>query len=45
MSVFGALSVDELYLVAKGKLDLSDRFEAAGVAVAPLEIMTDDDED
>jgi hypothetical protein len=45
MSVFGALSVDELYLVAKGQLDLSDRFEAAGVAVAPLEIMTDEDED
>jgi len=44
MSVFGALSVDELYLVARGQLDLSDRFEAAGVAVAPLEIMGDDEE-
>jgi hypothetical protein len=45
MSVFGALSVDELYLVARGQLDLADRFEAAGVAVAPLEIMSDEDED
>jgi hypothetical protein len=45
MSVFGALSVDELYLVARGQLDLSDRFEAAGVAVAPLEIMTDDEDE
>jgi hypothetical protein len=44
MSVFGALSVDELYLVARGQLDLTDRFEAAGVAVTPLEIM-DGDED
>jgi hypothetical protein len=45
MSVFGALSVDELYLVARGQLDLAERFEAAGVAVAPLEIMSDEDED
>jgi hypothetical protein len=46
MSVFGALSVDELYLVARGQLDLSDRFEAAGVAVAPLEVtMADEDEE
>jgi hypothetical protein len=45
MSVFGALSVDELYLVARGQLDLSDRFEAAGVAVAPLEIMPDDEDE
>jgi hypothetical protein len=46
MSVFGALSVDELYLVARGQLDLTERFEAAGVAVAPLEVtMADEDEE
>ncbi len=44
MSVFGALSVDELYLVARGQLDLTDRFEAAGVQVTPLEVMPEEDE-
>lgn len=45
MSVFGALSVDELYLVARGQLDLTDRFEAAGVEVTPLEIMGEDEDE